>query len=192
MTLEEHEPTRFLDLPRISDKKTSNATLKEWSSDRWKSGTSRYVALDIINNGKELLLGINVDWGLVLNSIRVVREYNGSVQFGQDAIAANGARLIGGLAARAGWSMHDPQSVYLSGKYLADVAGSELEDFKTTMTERVIFYGEKTLPEAELSMKILDLLLQHRDKRKHTKLVERTADLLRNGNIQGAYKTITT
>lgn len=184
----EGEPTRFLDAFGISQNKTSNVALREWSTDRWKNDTSSYVASDIINNGKELLLGSNVDWKLVLDSIRVVREYNSAVQFGKVAIAANGARLIGGLAARAGWSMHDPQSVYLSGKYLAHIA--KLEDFKITIAQAAVSYGKKTLPEAELSMKTLDLLLEHRDIRKHTKLVEKTIDFLRKGDIQGAYTIV--
>lgn len=163
-------------------------TLKRWSTDHWKSGTSGHVALNVIDNGKELLLGSNVDWGLVLDSISVAREYNGSVQFGKDAIAAKGARLIGGLAARAGWSMHNPQSVYLSGKYLGHIA--KLEDFKIKMNRATVSYGRKTLPEAELSMKTLDLLLEHPDIRKHSNLVTKTIDLLKSGDIQGAYAIV--
>ena len=53
-----------------------------------------------------------------------------------------------------------------------------------------VSYGRKTLPEVELSMKTLDLLLEHRDIRKHSKLIEKTIDLLKNGNIQGAYNIV--
>jgi hypothetical protein len=185
----EGEPTRFLDVPLISQK-TSNAVLRIWSTDRWKSDTSSYVASHIINNGKELLLGSNVNWDLVLDSIRVVGGYNnrGGVQSGVDAIAVNGARFIGGLAARAGWSMHDPPTVYLSGKYLAHIAN--LEDFKTTMTNRAVSYGQKTIPEAELLMKTLDLLLEHPEIRKHSSHLTRMYNLLNNGDIQGAYSIV--
>lgn len=176
-------------IPDIS-KKTSNEQLLVWSKQHWPSDRRRYVAYDIVNNGKELLLGSDVDWDSVLGSIRVAREYNGSVQSGEVAIAANGARFIGGLAARAGWSMHDPQSVYLSGQYLAHIAGSELQDFKTAMTLSSVCYIRKTFPEDELLMKTLDLLSGHRDGRNNGNLVTRIATLLHDGNIQDAYSVV--
>ena len=187
MTLKEPEPTRFL-VPWIS-KKTLHEQLKGFSDLRWSSSDSiNRVSENIIDNAKELLAGSNIDWELVLSSIRM--EKLGIVRIGKAAIAANGARFIGGLAARTGWSMHDPQIVYLCGKYLGDIAGSKLEDFKTTMTQTAISYGQKTLPEAELLMKILDLLLEHPDIRKRAGLVTKTYDSLGNGDIQGAYNIV--
>jgi len=189
MSLKEGERQMGLDVPRISEK-TLNMVLKKWSTENWKSDPRKYVASDIINNGKELLLGSNVDWSLVLGSINAAREggYGGYTQVGEAAIAVNGARFIGGLVAHAGWSMHDPQSVYLSGKYLAQIA--KLEDFKTTMTSASVSYGRKTLPEAELLMKTLDLLLEHPNIRKHSKLVGKIIDLLCKGDIQGAHNIV--
>lgn len=186
--MREGEPTRFLDVPQISTK-TSNALLQEWVKQHWTSDYRKYVALDIVNNGKELLLGSTVDWELVLSKTRAQKI--DTVVFGEQAIAANGARFIGGLAARAGWSMHDPAIVYLSGKCLAHIAGSKLEDFKTTMTRAAVSYGQKTLPDAELLMKTLDLLFERRD-RNHSNLVTRIANLLRDGKIQEAHTTVST
>lgn len=183
----EGEPAIFSDVPGISEK-TSNEMLKEWSSQIWPSDGRNCVAQDIVNNGKQLLLGSNVDWGLVLSRINA-RKVD-TVVFGEAAIAANGARLIGGLAARAGWSMHDPQSVYLSGKYLGRIAGSKLEDFKTTMTLVSVSYIRKTLPGAELLMKTLDLLLEHRGGNNNGNFVKRIATLLRDGKIQEAYTIV--
>jgi hypothetical protein len=189
MIPKEPEPTRSLDVPRISEK-TSNAALKKWSTEYWESGRRRRVELDIIDNGKELLLGSSVDWSLVLGSISVVQEggYGGYMQVGEAAIAVNGARFIGGLVAHAGWSMHDPQSVYLSGKYLAHIA--KLEDFKNVMTLASVSYGRKTLPEAELLMKTLDLLLENPNIRRRSNLLTKTIVLLHDGNIQDAYKIV--
>ena len=188
MNPKESESTEF-QMPVISPK-TLNETLNEWSNEvhPWPSEGRNRVAADVIQNGKEL--SPNSDWGLVLDSIKVAQGYNNSVKLGQDAIAVNGARLIGGLAARAGWSMHYPGSVYLSGKYLVHIAGSKLEDFKTTMTKRAVSYGQKTLPEAELLMKTLDLLLEHQGRKNHNRLVTRIAALFRNGDIQGAYTMV--
>lgn len=174
-------------IPDIS-KKTSNEKLLAWSTQRWQSDATRYVALDIVNNGKELLSGSAVDWNLVLNSIRIVERYNGSTHFGGAAIAVHGGRLIGGLAARAGWSMDNPQSVYLSGKYLANIVN--FEDFKAKMTLASVLYAEKTLPQAELLMGILDLLLEDSGRINHSRLVRRIASLLHDGNIQKAYSIV--
>lgn len=176
-----------LDVPPISIK-TSNEKLRKFSSDVWPSDGRNSVAHDIVNNGKELLLGSNVDWNLVLS--RISARQMDTVLFGEAAIAANGARFIGGLAARAGWSMHDPQSVYLSGKYLGHIAGSKLEDFKTTMTLASVSYGEQTIPEAELLMKTLDLLLEHRGGNNNGNLVNRIAKLLHNGRVLDAYNIV--
>ena len=188
MILEEGEPTRFLDVPRIS-KKTLHEQLKGFSDLRWSSSDSmNRVSENIIDNAKELLAGSNIDWELVLSSIRM--EKLGIVRTGGAAIAAYGARFVGGLAGRAGWSMHDPQSVYLSGKYLGHIAGGKLEDFKMTMTLASVSYAEKTLPQAELLMKTLDFLLEHRGGRERASLVTKTYDSLGNGDIQGAYNIV--
>jgi len=189
MTLKEPEPTRFSDVPRIS-KKTSNEVLKKWSTKHWESDSRRSVALDIINNGRELLLGSTVDWSLVLGSIIVVQEggHGDYKRAGKAAIEVSGARFIGGLAGRAGWSMHDPQSVYLSGKYLARIA--KLEDFKSTMTLAAVSYGQNTLPEAEFLMETIDLLLEHPDIRRHGYRITKVITSLHDGDIQGAYKIV--
>ena len=187
MIPKEGEPKESLVAPWISEK-TSNEQLQSWSKQFWPSEGKRRIAGDIIKNGQELLAGSNVDWKLALNTIRI-QQLNG-VYVGEAAIAANGSRFIGGLAARAGWSMHDPQIVYLCGKYLGHIAGSKLEDFKTRMTQTAISYGQKTLPEAELLMKILDLLLEHPDTRNHGNLLTKTAILLHEGNIQEAYTMV--
>lgn len=176
-----------LEIPPISIK-TSNEKLRKFSSDVWRSDGRNSVAHDIVNNGKELLLGSNVDWDLVLSKISA-RKMD-IVVFGEVAIAADGARFIGGLASRAGWAMHDPQSVYLSGKYLADTAGSKLKDFKTTMTLASVCYIQKTIPEAELLIKTLDLLLENPDIRNHSNLLTKIAVLLHNGDIQGGYAMV--
>lgn len=184
MISREGEPTGFLDLPKISPK-TSSEQLLMWSKEVWKSDSRNRVARDMVNNGKELLFGSNIDWNLVLSKISARKM--GAVVFGEAAIAADCARFVGGLASRAGWSMHDPQSVYLSGKYLADTAGSKLEDFKTTMTLASVCYMEKTMPEAESLMKTLDLLLGNPRIRNRSSLLTKIATLLHDGNVQDAY-----
>ena len=186
MNPKESAPTRF-ELPIISPK-TSNGQLQEFVRRHWPSDDRKRVALDIVRNGKELLAGHNTNWDLVLSNIRVVQVNTPKV--GEAAIAVNEARFIGGLAARAGWSMHDPGSVYLSGIYLAHIADSKLEEFKTTMTKAAVCYAENTFPEDELLMKTLDLLLGHRDRRNHSNLVTRIASLLGGGNVQDAYTMV--
>ena len=173
-------------VPDIS-KKTSNAQLKKYSSQRWISYGIIQIASDIVINGKELL--VDWDWELVLGSIKDVKEYNNRLpQFGEAAVRANGARFIGGLAAHAGWSMHDPPVVCLSGKYLAHVAS--LEDFKTAMIQAAVSYGEKTLLEAKLLMKTLDFLLELQDRNRHRDAIKTVASLLGKGNIEEAYNII--
>ena len=187
MIRKEPEPTRFLEVPYISPK-ISSAQLKIWSKDRWQSESRKRVAENIIQNGKELLAVSSIDWELVLKSIRTVKV-DGAC-YGKDAIAVNDARFIGGLVARAGWSMHDPGSVYLSGIYLAHIADSKLEGFKTTMIQTAVSYGQKTLPEGELLMKTLDLLLERQGRRDHRELVPKIAVLLHDGKIQDAYTMV--
>ena len=189
MTTKEPEPKRFLDIPVISEK-TPNEKLQEWSKQHWLSDRRKSVACDIVNNGKELLLGSNVDWDLVLRSISVVGGYNSSMHFGEAAIAADGSRFIGGLAARSGWSMHNPETVCLSGKYLGHIASSKLEDFKTTMTLASVSYIHKILPEAELLIKTMDLLLENPDIRNRSNLLTKMGILLQDRKIQDAYTLV--
>lgn len=187
MTAKELEPATALDIPEIS-KKTQIEQLRTWSSQKWPSDGSRGVAADIVKNGKELLAGSNIDWKLVLSSIHV--QQVSSTQVGEAAIAANDARTIGGFAVAAGWAMHDPAIVYLSGIYLANRAGDKLEDFRTTMRQAAVAYGEKVFPKADLYMKTLDLLLELRDRSRRRNIITHVAPLLREGNIEEAYKTV--
>ena len=171
-----------LDLPKISPK-TSYEQLQKWSKGIWESDGIRGVAADIVDNGKELL--VDWDWELVLDNIRIQRFT--SLQSGVNAIAINGARMIGALAVAAGWSMDDPAIVYLSAKCLANRASSNFENFKRTMREAALAYGQNALPEPHKYMQTLDFLLELRDRNKHRSFINKVALLLGKGNIEEAY-----
>jgi len=190
MTAREAEPTRFLEVPRISEK-ISSEQLVIWSKQRWPSDARRRLAADIIDNGKELLKENNIDWDSVLRNIRVLQFNNPYV--GAEAIACSGARIIGGLAIGFNWSMHDSPAVYLSGKLLADRVkdSEELDDFKSLMRQSAKNYGEKTLPNACLYMETLDfLLLEFKPRTGYGKIIEQLRPLLEEGDTEGVYRII--
>jgi len=189
MISKDFEQRMILEVPLISPK-IPNSRLEEFSRQRWLSDDAKAVAKDIVQNAKELLIGGNTDWELVLGSIRA-QKLN-IVQFGEAAIAADSARTIGALAVYAGWSMHDPPIVYLSGRLIADRVknGENLGDFKNRMLEAAINYGNKVLPHADFYIEILDFLLQPKDRGKYGFIIRKVAPLLREGNIEGAYNMI--
>jgi len=184
MTPKESEQMRF-ELPVISPK-TSSEQLKIWSNERWLSNGRKGVAADIVKNAKELLVGNNTDWELVLSSIR--NQQLTSLQLGEDAIAVDDARAIGGLGAAAEWPMHHPPMVYLSGGILvARVKESkEFEDFRSNMRNAATSYGHKTLPDADLYMEVLDFLLAAMRNRRHRAIIKKVVSLLANEDIEGA------
>ncbi len=185
MIVNEVEAKIGLEVPRISQK-TSNERLVEWSAQKWLRDERRCVAKDIINNGKELLEGRNIDWELVLRGIKSTQW--GELRVGEDALANTGARFIGGFAAYVGWSMHDPGSVYLSGQYLAIIADDKLDVFRNIMAKSTIVYGEKTISNPEL-IEILDYSLQIGGQQKDW-VTNSIKKFLSKGDISGCYKMI--
>ncbi len=175
-----------LEIPNISEK-TSIKILQDWSHQRWPSDAKMHVAADMVKNCQELLAKKNIDWKLVLRNIRIE---NFGLQFGESAIANSEAHIVGPLAAQVDWPMHRPEIVYLSGKCIASRVSEKLEDFKKTMLETAIVYGQKTIPNANLCMEVLDYILEipNRNKERHT--IKQLYALLREGNTEGAYKTM--
>lgn len=187
MTGNESEPSRALEVPRIS-LKTDYNMLKEFSIQRWPNKATRIVALNMIDNAKELLVEVNTNWDAVLNSIRIQRM--SSFQLGVSAIAANYGSFIGSFAVDGDWAMHDPPVVYLSGKLLADIAkdSEELGGFKTIMHTACINYGLKVLSDANLYMNILDTFLELPDRNSKRHIMKKVVGLLKQGNVQEADK----
>lgn len=181
----EGDPTRILDVPYISVK-TSREQVQQYSELRWRNDGRSRIAADIIKNGEELLVESNIDWELVLGSIR--REQLGSASYGKAAIAIYDAHLIGALAARGGWATHDPPIVYISGKCLAERVSDKLESFKSTMLRAAVMYGHKTLPHADLYIETLDFLLGVENRARHRKIINNLGVLLGSGDIEGAYE----
>jgi len=168
--------------------KTSAARLKEFSKGNWQSYATKQVAGDMVNNVKDLLVGTNIDWESVLKSIHY--QHLNSLKFGVDAIAVHGARYIGGLVAKGNWSMDDPPAVYLSVKYFADIVSDKFEDLKTKMLETAVTYGQKSLPDADSYMEILDFLLEVKNKEGYRAILNRLVPLLTSENIEEAYKIV--
>ncbi len=179
------EQETTLELPLIS-KKTSNEMLKKWSSQCWPSEGRKYITQDIVNNGKELLFGHNVNWIAALSSISET-QHETTIRLGEKAIAVNGSRFIGGFAASVGWSMDDPESVYLSGKYLANMA--KLEDFKSKMSEVAVAYGIKSLGEnSGLYIEILDFLLELQKEKNRDESIKNIKGSLGDRDVQKSYR----
>ena len=190
MIPKESKLTRF-ELPLIS-LKTSSEQLQRFASDRWPSDARKFVAKDIIQNGKELLARYNINWDLVLSNIRVMQV--NTLRVGVDAIAVNGARMIGGLAVVMNSPMYAPPIVYLSGgllvnKLVNNVRNSEeFEDFKEKMEHSSVFYGQNTLlPPADLHMEILNFLLRIKDRTNNWHFIKRLASLLKEGRVEDAH-----
>jgi len=168
--------------------KTSKKDLEEFSNQGWRSTATRQVAEDIVDNGKELLARSDIDWKSVLENIRSID--GGSERNGVAAIAMHRARTIGALALYAGWSMHEPAIVYLSAKCLEKIASSNKhEDFRMKMRNAAYVYGWNNLPNADLYIKTLDLLLEI-DRDKHRADVRQAMSLLGEGDIKEAYNKI--
>lgn len=149
----EHELT--LQLPQISDK-TLATQLRDWSKGGWRSEKKNVIAMDILNNCRELLgvEGKGIDWEEVLDNTRVERI--GGMAVGLGALAAH-SNVIGAVAASAEWNMHDPEVVYMSAKFFARIIIKE--KFRKSMEDASDAYGQKTLGEdAQYWMKILDFL----------------------------------
>lgn len=175
------EKPMALDVSLISQK-TSREQVQEYSTDRWKSDGRKRIAADIANNVRELLAGrIDIDFDLFLNGIRTERQ---GVYHGKDAIAMDGAQLIGAMAAGGNWATHDPPIVYLSARLLADMAESGGEIVRQSAFD----YGQKVLPHGELYMKILDFLLELPNKKNSWPFIRQVEGLLGKGDIEGAYK----
>lgn len=176
--------------------KTSAATLQRWARERWRSEDRKGVAKDIVGNVRELSIVSEPELNRVLQSIHYFSQFNQCRKsFGQDAIAVNSARTIGGLGALANWPMHAPQMVYLSIKCLIDMAGSgdELEALKRKMREGALDYGDEHLPSPYLYIEILDFLSQPRNGTGKTNIqgfVKDLASLLGAGNVDGVHNKI--
>lgn len=183
MTLKEPESTRSLDVHLISPK-TSHEELKGFSEKGWPTDGRRRVAANMVKNGKELLAGSNIDWDLVLGSMRV--QHRSTLQVGEAALAVYDAPMVGGFAAGGGWAMHNPPIVYLSVKCLTNRA--TLENFKSTAQETVVVYGQNVFPNAGLYIATLDFLLEIRDRNRYRHILNKLVFLLGGGDIEGAYK----
>lgn len=189
MIPKEPEPTRFLELPQISEK-TSSKQLVIWSKQRWPSDARNRVAADIVKNGKELLAESNIDWKLVLGNIRIVQL--DSPYYGEAAIAKRDAPLIGALAVSGSMAMHDPSIVYLSVKLLANrvKTGEEFEDFKRSLRKSAVDYGQKVLSLADRHMESLDFLLEVENRGMHRDIINKILSLLGHGDIDDAHKIV--
>lgn len=183
MTTKEPEPTRFLDVPRISEK-TSVETLQGWATKHWPNEGRERVAENIVKNLKELGIVSDPDLNRILASIRY-SQYG--IYIGEPAIVKGKAPLIGGVAASASWPMHAPQMVYLSARCVVEMAGSggELEDLKIKIREGTLDYVDEHLPSPGLYIEILDFLLRNSKRRS---LFRNLVSLLREGNVEGAHK----
>jgi len=176
--------------------KTPVETLQRWVGERWRSEGRKRVAHDIVGNVRELRIVSEPELSTVLQSIRHFSQFNQGTKFvGENAIAVNSARTIGGLGATANWPMHAPQMVYLSIKCLIDMAGSgsELETLKSKMREGAIDYIDEHLPSPDLYFDILDFLSQPRHgtgKINMQGVVRDLVFLLGAGNIEGAHNKI--
>jgi len=189
MNLREIDP-RNSDLPLISPK-TSIGQLEIWSKQGWKSDGKRSVASDMVNNCRELLAGResveNVD--AALGSIAYNSLGMGNPQKGWTALAQACGSVIGGLAVGGKWNMHSPEPVYLSAVcFTSKLDSSKWEDFKEELLEVAASYGKKTLPNPELYIKILDFLLESRNRDKNRRyLIVGMTSLLKDKGVQGAY-----
>ncbi len=183
MISREGEPTRFLDIPRISQK-TSAETLQRWDKEGWLIEGRNGVAKDIVKNVRELRIVSEPELNGILESIRYYKP--SSIYTGEDAIAVDSAPIIGRLGALANWPMHAPQMVYLSARCVGAMEGSgdEPEALRRKMRTGAINYAKEHLPSPGLYIEILDFLLRNNKRRF---LFRDLVPLLREGNVEGAH-----
>lgn len=186
MVPKDFERQNGLGLPLISPK-TESGQLEMWSKQRWPSLALKVVGHDIVKNGEELLAGkSNFDWALNINDM--IWRHLGNVYYGEDAITARGAKLIGGLAVVGNWAMHDPRIAYLCLRELASLVKGNRE--REIMLKAALNYGQMVFPQAEQYMKTLDFLLEVRNRHKHEYAIKTLPGMLSIGNIEGAYNMV--
>ena len=189
MILRESEPTRLLDVPVISPK-TSVETLQRWAGEHWRIGGRKGVTQNIIENVRELRIVNEYELNTVLLSIRYFKP--NSLYTGEDAIAVDSARLIGGLGALANWPMHAPQMVYLSARCVGamEERGDEPKALKIKISKGAINYAKEYLPSPDLYIEILDFLSQPRNRTGRTSkgFIEKAISLLGEGNVEVAHR----